>query len=584
MTSQIKLFKRLMHYIKPYRFNFWLGLASSAISVITNALWPVIMGLAITRITLNLTQKAAIDFNYILKVIITLLANALLYQVTMFLAAYLMTRAVQRATRDLRHDIDQKITKLPVQFFDTQQQGDILSKVTNDVDAITNALQQSMIQIFNVILGIAMAIVMLLMISPWLTLIAILMIPSSLLVTKRIVKRSQPFFKGQQDTLGQMNGYVQEHYSGFNVLKLYGQEQRAINQFADITKKLTGFGFKAAFISGLMMPFVGLLTNITYASIAVLGGYLVLHGMMAVGNLQAAIQYVWQINQPLSQMTQLSGIIQSAGAAVGRVFEILDAPNDIDDQVTTTLPQTINGSVVFKDVHFQYNADKPLIEDLSFTANPGDTIAIVGPTGAGKTTMINLLLRFYDIDQGEILIDGINTKHLSKQAVRSLFGMVLQDAWLYHDTIAENIRLGKLDAKEFEIVDAAKTANVHHFIHTLPQGYQTIIDEEASNISLGQKQLLTIARAVIADPKILILDEATSSVDTRLEKLLQETMKKVMQGRTSFVIAHRLSTIKDADLILVMDQGKIVEKGNHETLLAKSGVYAKLYQSQFATT
>ncbi|ASN12679.1 ABC transporter ATP-binding protein [Latilactobacillus sakei] len=580
--KNIKVLKRLMRYIGPYKITFWSAITATVISVLANALWPFIMGLAVTEISQNLAQHVAVNFSYITKVIAMILSFALLYQTMMFLGSFLMTRAVQHAMRDLRRDINLQMNALPVRFFDSQQQGNILSRVTNDVDAITNALQQSLIQVVTSILGIIMAVVMMLTINLWMALLSLIMIPTSLLISKAIIKKSQVYFQGQQNTLGEMNGYVQENYGGFSVLKLYGQEERAVDEFAAITDRLTEFGFKAAFISGIMMPLVGLTTNLTYAGMATLGGYYVLHGVITVGNLQAFIQYIWQINQPISQITQLSGVMQAAAAATQRVFEILDEPIEPTDQETAELSADVQGKVEFKDVSFSYDPAKPLIRDLSFTANPGDKIAIVGPTGAGKTTMINLLMRFYDVSSGQILIDGVDTRQLSKQTVRSLFGMVLQDAWLYHTTITENIRFGKLDATEYEVVDAAKTANVDHFIHTLPNGYQMTIDEEADNVSLGQKQLLTIARAVIANPKILILDEATSSVDTRLESLLQKAMEKVMQGRTSFVIAHRLSTIRDANLILVMDHGQIVEKGTHDDLLAANGVYAKLYNSQFA--
>lgn len=582
--KNIRELKRLMRYIGPYQVTFWLAITATVISVLANALWPVIMGLAITEISRSLAQHVAINFSYIAKVIAMILSFALLYQVTMFLGSFWMTRAVQRAMRDLRRDIDLQINALPVRFFDSQQQGNILSRVTNDVDAITNALQQSLIQVVTSILGIITAVIMMITINIWMALLSLIMIPASLLISRRVIQKSQPYFRGQQDTLGEMNGFVQENYGGFSVLKLYGQEERAIAAFAEITDRLTDYGFKAAFVSGLMMPLVGLTTNMTYAGMATLGGYYVLHGVISVGNLQAFIQYIWQVNQPISQITQLSGVIQSAAAATGRVFEILDEPVEATDNETASLPAVVQGKVEFDDVSFSYNPDKPLIRHLSFTANPGDKVAIVGPTGAGKTTMINLLMRFYDVTSGTIRIDGVDTKQLSKQQVRSQFGMVLQDAWLYHASITDNIRFGKLDATEYEVVDAAKTANVDHFIHTLPNGYQMTIDEEASNVSLGQKQLLTIARAVLADPKILILDEATSSVDTRLEGLLQKAMEKVMQGRTSFVIAHRLSTIRDADLILVMDHGQIVEQGTHDSLLAAGGVYANLYNSQFADT
>ena len=409
-----------------------------------------------------------------------------------------------------------------------------------------------------------------------------LIIPLSMIISKLVVQWSQPDFKRQQYSLGELNGFVQENLTGFNVLKLYGREEETIIDFKDVNQRLTNNGFKAAAISGLMMPLVNLTAYSAYIGVAVLGSFYVISGTLLLGNLQAFIQYVWQISQPMGQITQLSSMLQSASAATKRVFTILDEPESIDNEVDIPLPDVIRGDVEFDNVSFSYQADRPLIQNFSVSVKSGQTVAIVGPTGAGKTTLINLLMRFYDVTDGAIKIDGIDTKKMNRSDVRSLFGMVLQDAWLYNDTIAENIRFGKLDATDFEVVDAARTANVDHFIRTMPGGYEMVINEEGDNISLGQKQLLTIARAVISNPKILILDEATSSVDTRLEGLIQTAMEKVMEGRTSFVIAHRLSTIREADLILVMDQGQIIEQGTHESLLAKKGFYEKLYNIQFA--
>ncbi|KRM72537.1 ABC transporter ATP-binding protein [Lacticaseibacillus brantae] len=579
--KQWRQFAQLLRYLRPYRRLFYGALLATVISVGLNALWPVIMGLAITEIGNNLAAHVAINFDYIQKVIVLIILEALGYQITLFLSSWWMTLAVQRAMRDLRAALTDKIDRLPVSYFDAHQQGNLLSRVTNDVDAITNAFQQSFIQIVTSIVGIISAVIMMVLINPLMTLLSLIMIPLSLGISRAIVHYSQPYFKGQQNALGDLNGYIQENYTGFTVLKVFGQENQAIEKFRTVNHALADQGFKAAFISGLMMPLVGMTANMTYAAMAMLGGYNVVAGIISLGNLQAFIQYIWQVNQPLSSLTQLAGVMQSAGAATARVFEVLNASDAPQQRTSAQLPTPVLGRVSFNDVSFAYHQDQPLIKHLSFVANPGDTVAIVGPTGAGKTTLINLLMRFYDVDAGAIEIDGVNTQSLTADVVRKQFGMVLQDAWLYHTTIADNIRLGRIDATDYEVVDAAKTANVDHFIRTLPDGYQMVIDEEAQNVSLGQKQLLTIARAVIADPKILILDEATSSVDTRLEGLLQTAMDRVMQGRTSFVIAHRLSTIRNADLILVMNHGEIIEQGTHTSLLADNGFYAKLYQSQF---
>ncbi|MHA3066016.1 ABC transporter ATP-binding protein [Lacticaseibacillus saniviri] len=579
--TRLRQFNQLMRFLKPYRWTFIGAMVATVISVSLNALWPVIMGLAVTEIGKNLAAHVAVNMPYIQFVVVLIIAEALGYQITMFLSNYWMTLAVQKAMRDVRENLADKLNRLPVSYFDAHQQGNLLSRITNDVDAITNALQQSVVQIVTAIIGILTAVLMMVLINPLMAVLSLIMIPASMLISRLIVHYSQPYFDGQQNALGELNGYVQENYTGFTVLKVFGQEEEATTAFKQVNHRLADQGFKAAFISGLMMPLVGMTANMTYAAMATLGGLYVINGTIALGNIQAFIQYIWQVNQPLSTITQLAGVMQSAGAATERVFEILNAPDQKVADQTGKLPAQLSGKVVFRDVSFSYRPDQPLISHLSFTANPGDTVAIVGPTGAGKTTLINLLMRFYDVDSGDIEIDDVNTKTVALEEVRRQFGMVLQDAWLYHATIADNIRLGQLEATDYEVVDAAKTANVDHFVRTLPDGYQFVIDEEAQNVSLGQKQLLTIARAVLADPKILILDEATSSVDTRLEQLLQEAMDRVMQGRTSFVIAHRLSTIRHADLILVMNHGQIIEQGNHEQLLEQNGFYAKLYQSQF---
>lgn len=581
MKQSLTSLKRLWSYLSHYRGMFSLAVLLTIGAVGVNAILPYVTGLPITEISTNLAHGQQLNFSYILKMIGIILLITVLYSGMQYLAVYLMTRVVQRSMKDLRRDISQKINRLPVSYFDTHQQGEVLSRVTNDVDAVSNAMQQSFIAIITAVLGIVTAVGMMFILNVKLALLAVLMIPASLLISKIIVSKSQKYFQKQQDALGDLNGYVTEHMTGFNVLKLYGREEATLDGFKEVSHRLSNYGFKSAWISGLLMPLVSMTAYLAYISIAISGSFLIIAGSLTIGNLQAMIQYVWQVNQPMGQVTQLAAVLQSASASTVRIFDILDEEEAIENEKDILLPTTILGHVKFENVAFSYSTERPLIKDLSFEVLPGQTVAIVGPTGAGKTTLINLLMRFYDVTAGSIKIDGIDTKAMNRSDVRSLFGMVLQDAWLYHDTIAENIRFGKLDATEYEVVDAAKTANVHHFIKTMPKGYEMEIDEEASNVSLGQKQLLTIARAVISDPKILILDEATSSVDTRLETLIQKAMAKVMEGRTSFVIAHRLSTIREADLILVMKDGEIIEQGTHDSLLASGGFYEKLYHSQF---
>lgn len=574
--------KRLANYLKPYRIGFYFVLFFTVATVAFNGLLPYVSGLPTSEIARNVSQGEAINFAYIKQTLIWILLIGLGYAISQLSAGILITNVVQSAMKDLRHDLESKINRLPVSYFDKNQQGNILSRVTNDVDAVSGAMQQALIGIVNAILSILIAISMMFYINPVMALLAMVMIPISMIISKLIVNKSQPDFNQMQNALGEMNGYVQESMTGFSILKVYGREQAALEGFKKTNRKLQYYGFRSAFISGLMMPLVQLTAYLAYVVIAVVGSFYVISGVIVLGQLQAFIQYIWQVSQPMGNITQLSGVLQSASASAKRVFEILDELEEIENEVDEALPEVFHGEVTFEHVDFAYSPDKPLIKDLNFTVKAGQTVAIVGPTGAGKTTLINLLMRFYDVNAGAIKIDGVDTKKMARSDVRSLFGMVLQDAWLYEGTIADNIRFGKLAATDYEVVDAAKTANVDHFIRTMPEGYDMFINSEGDNISLGQKQLMTIARAVISNPKILILDEATSSVDTRLEALIQKAMDKVMEGRTSFVIAHRLSTIRDADLILVMDKGSIIEQGNHQTLLAKGGFYADLYNSQFS--
>ena len=578
----ISSLKRLGAYIKPYKVQFILVLLFTVATVGFNAAMPYVSGLPTTEISRNIATGEGVNFDYVILCLIWIAVVGVGYCFSQLMSGLLITNVVQSAMRDLRQDIEEKINRLPVSYFDRNQQGNILSRVTNDVDAVSGAMQQALIGIVNAFLGIVMAVSMMFYINTYMALVSLIMIPASLLISRTIVKKSQKDFQGMQNALGDLNGYVQENMTGFSVLKVYGREKQTLEGFKNVNHQLRYYGFRSAFVSGLMMPLVQMTAYFTYIAMAVMGSFYVIGGVIVVGQLQAFIQYIWQVSQPMGNITQLSSVLQSASAAAKRVFEILDEEEEPVNQTDIQLPEQIRGDVTFEHVGFAYDPKKPLIKDLNFEVKAGQTVAIVGPTGAGKTTLINLLMRFYDVNEGAIKIDGIDTKKMERHDVRSLFGMVLQDAWLYEGTIGDNIRFGKLDATDYEVVDAAKTANVDHFIRTMPDGYEMIINSEGDNVSLGQKQLLTIARAVISDPKILILDEATSSVDTRLEALIQKAMDKVMEGRTSFVIAHRLSTIREADLILVMDQGSIIEKGNHETLLAAGGFYSQLYQSQFS--
>lgn len=573
--------RRLYSYIRPYRGKFYGALFLILLTILLNGILPYMVGLPTTEITKNVLEKVPVNFPYISKILLMILILVIVASVTQFLANYLMTTVVQKAMKDLRTELAEKINRLPVSYFDKHQQGDILSHVTNDVDAVSNAFQQSFLTIISAFLWIIVSVSMMFYINVTLAWISILMIPASMIISKSIVAISQKYFKEQQDALGSLNGFVQENMTGFSILKLYGREAETLENFKEVNHRLARYGFKASFISGIMMPFVQMTAYATYIAVATIGSFYIIAGTLAIGQLQAFIQYIWQLNQPLGQITQLSNVIQSASAATKRVFEILDEPEESTNLVDIPLPKNISGDVTFENVAFCYDPEKPLIKNLSFSVKKGQTVAIVGPTGAGKTTLINLLMRFYDVNEGCIKIDGMDIGKMNRADVRSLFGMVLQDAWLYQGTIQENIRFGKLTATDDEVVNAAKTANVDHFIRTMPNGYEMVINDGGSNISLGQKQLLTIARAILSNPKILILDEATSSVDTRLESLIQKAMKRVMEGRTSFVIAHRLSTIREADLILVMKNGEIVEQGTHEGLLSKGGFYEKLYRSQF---
>lgn len=585
--KQKNVFLRLWTYLKNYQGALYLAIFLKVLSAVMSVLEPFVLGLAITRLTANLLDMAKgvsgahIDVHYIAIVLVVYFLRGFLYEVGSYGSNYFMTNVVQSSIRDLRQDLSQKINNIPVSYFDKHQFGDMLGRFTSDVETVSNALQQSFLQIINAFLSIILVVVMILYINVPLAMILIACMPLIYFSAQFIMKRSQPYFKRQANILGNLNGFVQENLTGFNIIKLYGREEESSKDFRQITEELRDVGFKASFTSGIMMPVLNAISDMAYLLVALAGGLMVLAGKLTVGNMQAFVQYVWQISQPIQTITQLAGILQSARSSLERIFEVLDEENEVND-VTETLSQDLTGRVSFQHVDFQYVEDKPLIRDFNLEVEPGEMVAIVGPTGAGKTTLINLLMRFYDVTSGSIKVDGHDIRHLSRQEYRRQFGMVLQDAWLYEGSIKENLRFGYLEATDEEIVEAAKAANVDHFIRTLPGGYKMEMNQESSNISLGQKQLLTIARALLADPKILILDEATSSVDTRLELLIQKAMKKLMEGRTSFVIAHRLSTIQEADKILVLKDGQIIEQGNHDSLLADKGFYYDLYNSQFA--
>lgn len=586
-TSHSSSFGRLWSYLQAYRFPLYLAIFLKIVSVIMSVLEPVVIGLAITELTKNTlaiikgVEGAHINVSYVGLVLVVYLLRGLIYELAAYYSNYFMTNAVQATVQDMRNEMTEKINRTSVSYFDKHQFGDLLGRFTSDVETVSNALQQSFLQVVNAVFTLALVIGTVLYLNLQLGAIVVITIPITFFGAHYIMSKSQPYFKQQADALGTLNGFVQENLTGFNVLKLFGREDRSLDDFKEITEDLQKVGFKANFISGLMMPVLNGLSDLTYLIVAVLGGLQVLAGRLTIGNMQAFVQYVWQINQPIQNLTQLAGQLQSAKSSLDRIFQLMDEPDEAND-ATEVLEGDLTGQVSFKHVDFQYVADKPLIRDFNLEVNSGEMVAIVGPTGAGKSTIINLLMRFYDVTAGSISVDGHDIRHLSRQDYRKQFGMVLQDAWLFEGTIKENLRFGNLEATDEEIVEAAKAANVDHFIRTLPGGYNMEMNQESSNISLGQKQLLTIARALLADPKILILDEATSSVDTRLELLIQKAMKTLMQGRTSFVIAHRLSTIQEADKILVLKDGQIIEQGNHESLLADKGFYYDLYNSQFA--
>lgn len=577
--------KKLMSYLANYKIAIFFVAVFAVGSTIFNIVGPKILGKATTEIFNGLVGKVSggngINFGKIGQILLGLLFLYLCSALFSFVQGYIMTGISQKLTYRMRKEISEKINRLPVKYFDQMTHGEILSRITNDVDTLSQSLNQSATQVITSVTTIIGVLVMMISISPLMTLAALLILPISMGFISVIVKHSQRYFKSQQKYLGHVNGQVEEIYSGHNIVKAFNKEEEVIAAFEKDNDILYQSAWKSQFFSGMMMPIMQFVGNLGYVAVVILGGYLAVKRTIEVGDIQSFIQYVRQFTMPIQQVAQVANMLQSTAAASERVFEFLEEEEEAQTAEHPVSPEGIEGSVEFEHVHFGYNPEHTIINDFSAKVEPGQKIAIVGPTGAGKTTMVKLLMRFYDVGSGAIKVDGHDIRDFNRSELRKMFGMVLQDTWLFKGSIEENIRYGKLDATHEEVVEAAKAAHVHRFVQTLPGGYEMELNEEASNVSQGQKQLLTIARAILADPKILILDEATSSVDTRTEIRIQKAMDNLMRGRTSFIIAHRLSTIRDADLILVMKGGDIIEQGNHETLIAQNGFYAELYNSQF---
>ncbi|GAA0822318.1 ABC transporter ATP-binding protein [Clostridium tertium] len=581
---------KLLKYLKPYRISIITVLIFAIGSAAFSIIGPKILGKATTKLFEGLVSKvsgevgAAIDFTYIGNIIALLLILYVISAVFSFIQGFIMSGVAQKVSYNLRKEIAEKINRMPLKYFDKMTHGEVLSRVTNDVDTVSNTLNQSLSQMLTSITTLIGVLIMMLSISVTMTIAAIIIIPISGILIALVVKKSQKYFKEQQTFLGHVNGHVEEVYSGHNIMKAFNGEDAAVEEFNKLNDTLYNSAWKSQFLSGMMMPIMTFIGNLGYVMVSILGGYLAVKKTIEVGDILSFVQYIRSFTQPIAQTAQIANVLQSTAAAAERVFEFLEEEEEIEDIKNPVSINDIEGEVTFKDVHFGYNEDKIIINDFSSKIKPGQRVAIVGPTGAGKTTIVKLLMRFYELNSGEILLDNHNINDFKRSDLRKVFGMVLQDTWLFSGSIMENIRYGNLNATDEEVIEASKAAHVHHFVKTLPDGYNMELNEDASNVSQGQKQLLTIARAILADPKILILDEATSSVDTRTEVLIQKAMDNLMKNRTSFIIAHRLSTIKDADLILVMKDGDIVEQGTHNELLSKKGFYASLYNSQFETS
>ncbi|HHZ12535.1 MAG: ABC transporter ATP-binding protein [Caldicoprobacterales bacterium] len=581
-------FSKLLGYLRPYRLQLGVVIVFAIGSAAFSIVGPKILGRATTNIFEGLVAKIAglpgggIDFGYLGNIILILIGLYLLSAFFSFVQGFIVTGVAQKISYNLRREISQKVNRLPLKYFDTVTHGEVLSRVTNDVDTVSQSLSQSTSQIITSGTSFIGVLIMMISISWQMTLAAILMLPISMALVMVVVKRSQKYFVAQQKNLGYVNGHIEEVYGGHNVMKAFNAEEQVIEEFNKINGELYDSAWKSQFLSGMMMPIMVFIGNLGYVVVSILGGWLAVRKVIEVGDILSFIQYIRNFTQPVNQLAQISNVLQSTAAAAERVFEFLDEKEEEEDITIPHKLDGIEGRVTFEKVRFGYKEDQTIIKGFSADIKPGQRIAIVGPTGAGKTTIVKLLMRFYDVDDGRIYIDGYDINSLTRKDLRSMFGMVLQDTWLFSGTIMENIRYGRPDASDQEVVEAARAAHAHRFILTLPEGYDMVINEDASNISQGQKQLLTIARAILSDPKILILDEATSSVDTRTELLIQRAMEHLMQGKTSFIIAHRLSTIRDADMILVMRDGDIVEMGSHDELLEKNGFYTSLYNSQFA--
>lgn len=581
-------FKKLLKYLMQFKAACIIVVIAALFSTLFNVIGPKILGMATTELFAGVQQKlqgtGGIEFGIIGKILAFTLAIYLASSAFSFIQGWLMTGISQKICFRLRADISEKIDRMPMKYFESHTVGEVLSRITNDIDTLGQGLNQSITQLITSVVTVLGIIIVMLTINPLLTVIAVLVVPLSAALMLAVMKKSQPYFKRQQSSLGEINGQIEETFSGQNVVKAFNREDAVIAEFEKTNGELYESAWKSQFLAGLMQPVMVFVGNIGYAVIAAAGAALAIRGTIKVGDIQAFVQYVKNLTQPISMLAQVSNMLQSMAAAAERVFEFLDEEEEAADVADPAPIDDIKGDVEFSHVRFGYNEDKVVIKDFSSKVSAGQTVAIVGPTGAGKTTIVKLLMRFYDVNSGSIKVDGTDIRDFRRADLRKLFGMVLQDTWLFKGTIMENIRYGRLDATDEEVIAAAKAANAHHFIKTLPGGYQMELNEEASNVSQGQKQLLTIARAILADNRIMILDEATSSVDTRTETRIQQAMNRLMEGRTSFVIAHRLSTIRDADLILVMREGDIVEQGTHDELLAANGFYADLYNSQFEET
>ena len=577
--------KKLANRLSEHKIAIIIVMIFAIGSTIFSIVGPKILGNATTEIYTGLMNKingtGGIDFAKIGKIILFALGLYAVSALFSMIQSYIMAGVAQKATYKIRNELTEKINKLPMKYFDKKTNGEVLSIISNDVDTLSTGLNQSITQIITSIFTIIGILVMMLSISWEMTLVSLLILPVSAVILKKVIGKSQKYFVKQQEYLGHVNGQVEEVYGGHNIVKVFGRENEAIKEFEKDNQELYKSGWRSQFLSGLMHPLMNFVGNVGYVAVAILGGYFAVKGRITVGNIQSFIQYNKQFTQPIGQVAQISSTIQSMLAAAERIFEFLEEKEEVEDVKNPLSTDGLKGNIKFEHVHFGYDPEKTIINDFNADVKDGQKIAIVGPTGAGKTTMVKLLMRFYDVNSGAILLDGHNIKEFKRGELRKMFGMVLQDTWLFGGTIKENIKYSKPDATDSEVIEAAKAAHVHHYIKTLSKGYDAKINEESTNISAGQKQLLTIARVILANPKILILDEATSSIDTRTEQQIQSAMDNLMEGRTSFIIAHRLSTIKNADLILVMDHGDIVEQGNHEELLAKDGFYAKLYNSQF---